>query len=413
MTPGQGDGGGHGHHHVAGMGDGRVGQQPLHVRLAVGGQVAEGAGHCSQEAHQAADIEGGRRRGGGEGHGQAHEQAEGRGLRGHREEGAHFRRCALEHVRRPEMEGHGRDLESQAHHEHQPAEDQHAGVAGLGPLAEHSGGHGGKLGRAEHSDQQADAEEHHAGGPRAEDRVFQGRFAAAPPVPQDARKHVGRHAGHLDPQQDDQGVVGRDHQAHAQRGPQHHHVELGGLLGAGHAGDPRHQGKHEQKPQQEHPQGDREAVLDQQAGEERRRSADRDAFEGHAAERAVQEAGGRQDQRQRRRGGQEHDVIGAGPPPRRRHPGQQDEHHPGAERQLRSKRPERIAERLVQGVLEDVVEAHGFGVSFTSRETGGVAWGTNPPGPVWTPWIWYDSRGRSRAPVSSGTVTSRMPGGGS
>ena len=62
------------------------------------------------------------------------------------------------------MEWHGRDLETQPDHEHQPAEDQDAGVPGPRALAGHGGGHGGKLDGAERAGQEADAEEHHAGG---------------------------------------------------------------------------------------------------------------------------------------------------------------------------------------------------------------------------------------------------------
>ena len=40
-------------------------------------------------------------------------------------------------------------------------------------------------------------------------------------------KRVGGHAGHLDAQQHDQHVIGRNHQAHAQRAPEHEHVEFG------------------------------------------------------------------------------------------------------------------------------------------------------------------------------------------
>ena len=41
-----------GHHHVSGVGDRRIGQQPLDIRLAIGGQIAEGASDRGQEGHE-------------------------------------------------------------------------------------------------------------------------------------------------------------------------------------------------------------------------------------------------------------------------------------------------------------------------------------------------------------------------
>ena len=46
----------HRHHHIAGMGDGGVGQQPFDVGLTVGGQVAEGARDGRQKGDQPDDV---------------------------------------------------------------------------------------------------------------------------------------------------------------------------------------------------------------------------------------------------------------------------------------------------------------------------------------------------------------------
>ena len=230
--PSQGDGRGHGHHHVAGVRDRRVGQQPLHVRLPVGGEVAEGAGDGGQQADQPGDVQPrrgqGRRADGIDGRGEEHrqpgQQPQRGGLRGDGQEGADLGRGPLEDVRRPEMERHGGKLERQPRHEHQSAEDQRQPAvrtrAVFEELAEMAG-HRGQLDRAEGAGQEADAVEHDGGGGGPEDGVFQRRFAALAAMAKDARRDVRRHAGHLHAEEHDQGVVGRDHQAHAQHGPEH------------------------------------------------------------------------------------------------------------------------------------------------------------------------------------------------
>ena len=87
--------------------------------------------------------------------------------------------------------------------------------------------------------QQAEAVQHHSGGGPAEDGIFQGGLAAGAAMAEDAGQHVAGHAGHFNAQHDHQDVIGRDHDAQADRRAQDHHVELRGVVVVGHARDPR------------------------------------------------------------------------------------------------------------------------------------------------------------------------------
>ena len=86
---------------------------------------------------------------------------------------------------------------------------------------------------------QAKAIQHHAGRGPAEDDIFQGGLAAGTAMAEDAGQHVAGHAGHFDAQKDHQDVIGRDHDAEADRRAEDHHVELRGVVVVGHARNPR------------------------------------------------------------------------------------------------------------------------------------------------------------------------------
>ena len=127
----------HRHHQVSGMGDGRVGQESLHVGLSVGREVAECAG---DSGHQANDIHhevprqlqpgktGFREvclRHGVDPRGR-HAEAEadpqqerhGRSLARDRQEAADLGCRPFKHVGAPEVKGHRRQLERQSNRDH-------------------------------------------------------------------------------------------------------------------------------------------------------------------------------------------------------------------------------------------------------------------------------------------------------
>ena len=93
-------------------------------------------------------------------------------------------------------------------------------------------------------------------------------------IPLHAGQHVAGHAGHLDPQQHDQHVVGRDHQAHAQHRAEHQHVELGHVVAV--VGAPAicvKVANSTANSSSRTAQDDGETVVDQHAGEDRLRPA--------------------------------------------------------------------------------------------------------------------------------------------
>ncbi len=113
------------HQQVAGVGDRGVGEQPLHVRLGEGGHVAHRHGQDGEHhqqlvpADRALEVPGARP-GGREGPvEEAQHDREAGGLGQHREERGHGSGRALVDVGAPEVEGHRRDLEAEAHEEEQ------------------------------------------------------------------------------------------------------------------------------------------------------------------------------------------------------------------------------------------------------------------------------------------------------
>jgi len=103
------------------------------------------------------------------------------------------------------MERERRQLECDADHQHEAAEDQGRRLprfktARLLKQAGQPDRHRRQMGRAEHADQQAHAIEHDPGRGRTENGVFHRRFARLGLIAFHARQHVARHACHLDAQ---------------------------------------------------------------------------------------------------------------------------------------------------------------------------------------------------------------------
>ena len=219
-------------------------------------------------------------------------------------------------------------------------------------------GHGRQVGGAQHASQQAEAKQHHTGGGAAEHGVLQGGLAAGATMAEDAGQHVAWHARHFDAQKDHQDVIGRDHDAQADRRAQDHHVELRGVVVVGHARDPCEIDEQHREEHQQAPNDDAEAVQDQQAGENLLRSG----RHGKLLARTDLRPGGHVEAQepQRGHGPQEGDPIGqCGRLPRGEdHADQQHQHDRGHQRQLRGHRVERRAE-VLQNILNQFVQIHG------------------------------------------------------
>ena len=112
------------HHHVARMGDGRIGEQALEVGLAICRQVAEGGRDRSEEGNGRHQILGDSEKSWIADRACQHEhkacqEGQRRPLGGHRQKPGNFGRGPFKHVRAPEMKRHRRQLEGDADQEEQ------------------------------------------------------------------------------------------------------------------------------------------------------------------------------------------------------------------------------------------------------------------------------------------------------
>ena len=117
-------------------------------------------------------------------------------LRRHREEGGDRRRRAFVDVGRPHVERHGGDLEGEADDGEDDA-DEEADRHGLRRRGERLRD-GRELGRAGKAVDRASAVEHHPGGERAEDEVFEARLGRAGAVALEGGDDVEREALQLE-----------------------------------------------------------------------------------------------------------------------------------------------------------------------------------------------------------------------
>ena len=349
------------------MRDRRVGEEPFHVRLSVGRQIAEGAGDCG---HQSDEVDRevphvGQAQGRGprhllptepsqpEGHAQCH--GYGSRLARHGEKSAHLGGRPLKDVRTPEVERHGRELEGQPRGQHQAAEGEDhdrpcrfGRVETVGALAHNAPQfrrHAGEMAGAEHASQQADAVEHHSRCSRPIDGVFQRGLRTRLPPLENAYQRIGRHARHLNGHEQHQQVVGRRHQAHAERCAKHERVEVGTILAIGNPGDLRERNVEHEKPGQQKADEGRERVEDEQAAKQFPRS-----WHGRRCEcgprriRQTPEITPRIPERERHAA--EGDEAGIEPPQHRQHPAQQHQHDRGCKRQFDAKERQRYVERV-------------------------------------------------------------------
>ena len=117
------------HHHVAGVGDRRIGEQAFEVRLKVSRQVAEGGGQGREEGQgrhkKLSHLEAGLHAcQAGQRQDEPCQQCQGRAFRRHRQKSGHFGRRTFKYIGTPEVERHRRQLEGDADENEQGAEHE-------------------------------------------------------------------------------------------------------------------------------------------------------------------------------------------------------------------------------------------------------------------------------------------------
>ena len=372
------------------MGNGRVGQQTLHVGLTVRREIAQRAG---DGGHQADDIhhEVPRRSQAGKArlrevchrrsvdprrrHAQTEadpqQQSHCCRLARDRQEAADLGSSPLEDVRAPEVERHRRQFECQADRHHQPAEGQHhhapAGRSGIDDPRNFRR-HARQVAGAQQAAQQADAVEHDARRSRTVHGVFESRLRTRLPALEQTRQGVGGNARHLHRHEDHQQVVGRGHQTHAQRRPKHERVEVGAVLVIWNARCLRERNVEGEESHQQEPDIGCQRVEYQQASKQLLahdaapvRTAVQQASHGVAPQIVPRIPEGEAD------ASQCHDS-GIEPTQHWQHPAEQHEHDRGGKAELGAEQGQRHGERVVERACDERAEVHGL-VSFTAGIT--------------------------------------------
>ena len=371
------------------MGDGGVGQEPLHVGLAVGSEVAQRAGdRRHQRDHRNRKVSYGRKVGHdpcrrfpgrhAQGIGDTDQECYRRRLAGHRQKGSHFGRRPFEDVGAPEVEGHRRQFEGQPHRQHEPSEGEHHHASARRPCLNDPRQfirHARQVAGAQHACQQADAVEHDSRRPSPIHGILDRRLRGRPPPLQDPCQRVGGDARHLDGHEHHQEVIGRCHQAHAECGSQHERVKVGAVLAVG---NPRNLRKHNieyEKAGQDAPQIGCERVEDEQAGEDLNAAAGRRGRLRQRRQSLEVDPGIPQGEGRTAKG----DECRVEQPEHRQHAAQQQQHDRCRQRQFRTKQRQRNRERVVERARKQRPDVHwvvhlptsatatGAGASCTSR----------------------------------------------
>ena len=174
----------------------------------------------------------------------AKQKGHGGRFRGDGEECIDFGGGAFEDVWAPKVERHGRELKGEPDHDHERGEDEHheraaafAGGDECGNIhGREASGDRRQVGRARKAGEQADAVEHDTGGTRPINGVLQRSFARAAATLEDAGHYVGRHARHFDGEEYGHQMIGRRHEAHAERCTEEQRVKILPVLAVGEAG---------------------------------------------------------------------------------------------------------------------------------------------------------------------------------
>ena len=196
------------------MGDTGPCQQPLEILLHQSTQVAHGQGDNGDDSQWIARFRGQHR-------GKAQQECKGCGFcsRGH--QGGHRRGGTLVHVRHPKVEGNDSRLEQQAAHNqgqtHSP-EGRPQSHARMGQTLDVEGPGGGVNQAGPHQ------EEGHTKG--SQDEVTQACFDGFVPGAPEGRQAIQGDAKQLEPDEEDNHVLGAGHQNHADGGGDQQSVVL-------------------------------------------------------------------------------------------------------------------------------------------------------------------------------------------
>ena len=243
--------GNEGEQHIACVGNGRVGEQTAKAGLRDRDQISEqhrGDRDGDDHRHPSA-LEVVQRRAtlgaGKANHQDLEEDEEACDLGAGRDEGGARSGRALVDVWRPEVEGRGGDLESEADHGRNDRKD-HEGVERrrvdcAGDLEE--------VGRIGEAVEQAEAEQHEGRRHSAEEEVFESSFGGAGAALVEPCKNVDRQAQQLERDEDDEEVLRGDEKHHASCREQDQENKFADVIGEGgvHREEERQDGDDQQR----------------------------------------------------------------------------------------------------------------------------------------------------------------------
>ena len=211
--------------HVADVGDRRVGEHPLQVRLRERDDVSDR--HRDRRDHPEQRRPVGRHAA--QGHREHADQGrEGAGLGPGRDQRRHARRRALIHVGHPHVKRHRGDLEAEPdHQEPEAGDEQRVTWSGSDRRRDPV-----QVRRAGGAVDERDAVEQERRGERAEEEIFHRRLARGELPLEHARQDVERERHQLEGQEHDDQVAGGGQQHHAGRREEHQRPVLA-RLGAG------------------------------------------------------------------------------------------------------------------------------------------------------------------------------------
>ncbi len=248
---------------ITGVGDRRIGQEPLQVRLGQGGEVAEGH-RQRRDQRQDADPAGAVNNVAPHGPGvqrvdqDLHHRHEAGDLRAGGDPGRDRSRGPLVGVGRPLVERDRRDLEPEADehqkNRHAPRDVPLQPERGSGRTSKGQGDPF-KLGRSGQAVQQAQTEQEHRRGDRAIHEIFQAPFGRPPPRFLERRDHVETQRHHFERQEQRQQFLGGDQEHHPHARPAQQGVVFAPVVGEmpGH-GQPDDQ-RQQSEDQDVHPHG--------------------------------------------------------------------------------------------------------------------------------------------------------------
>ena len=290
--------------------------------------------------------------------GHAEEERHGGGLAGHREKRPDFGCSTGEDVRAPEVERHGRELERQSDGHHQPADRQRQPGAPRHPHGierRQFAGHGRQVAGAEDTGQKAQAVEHDPRRPGPVDGVLEGRLRTRLAPFEESGEGVRGNTRHLHRHKHHEEMIGRRHQAHAERRPENEGVEIGPILAVRDPGNLREEDEEHEESGQQQTDVSGQRVEGEQATEQflppRQQIADgRRPSSGAEGEDVVP------GEKQREEDAAEGDETGVDQTEERHHPAEQQQNDGRRQTEFRTEMGQRHDERVVERAIQQSAE---------------------------------------------------------